>query len=119
MGDLTEHFSRSEFICRCGCGQDNIDLNLVAMLEQARLEFGSAIRINSGVRCPEHNKDVGGAVNSKHLNGQAADLRCSYGRDRRRLIIALDKAGLPRIGIAKRFIHVDLGDGLAPTLFLY
>lgn len=30
--------------------------------------------INSGNRCPTHNKNVGGAANSYHVRGRAADI---------------------------------------------
>ena len=28
MGDLSEHFDRREFTCRCGCGADQVDPQL-------------------------------------------------------------------------------------------
>ena len=37
MGDLTEHFSRSEFACKCNCGADGISEELVSKLELVRL----------------------------------------------------------------------------------
>src|SRR5690606_25195101 len=33
------------------------------------------IIINSGYRCPTHNRNVGGAKNSQHMYGKAADIR--------------------------------------------
>lgn len=49
------------------------------LLEPARLGVGG-IRISSGFRCAELNNLVGGALNSKHLVGLAADvvpIKCS------------------------------------------
>jgi len=43
------------------------------ILEPIRKELGVPIRILSGYRCPTVNKLVGGAVNSQHMLGQAAD----------------------------------------------
>lgn len=72
MGDLSRHFSRTEFECQCGCGKDTIDAELIRILEALRELYGP-ISINSGVRCEEHNKAVGGSPGSKHLIGKAAD----------------------------------------------
>jgi len=43
------------------------------VLEPIREEFG-AVRVNSGYRCPELNKKIGGAKDSAHLYGVAADI---------------------------------------------
>ena len=72
MGDLSKNFSRSEFSCPC-CGTDTIDAELIRILQDVRDKFGP-IKINSGVRCVEHNKSVGGSENSQHLKGRAADI---------------------------------------------
>ncbi len=74
MGDLSRNFSRSEFACKCGCGFDTVDAELVNMLEQVREHFGQPITITSGCRCPDHNDTVGGKA-SQHLKGRAADFK--------------------------------------------
>ena len=76
MGDLSEHFSRSEFACKCGCGFDFVDAELIRVLENLRAKLGNRkIEITSGCRCPHHNALEGGARNSKHLLGIAADIK--------------------------------------------
>lgn len=42
------------------------------VLQPVRFKFG-AVHVTSGYRCPALNKKVGGAVNSEHIYGQAAD----------------------------------------------
>ena len=74
MGDLSPHFSRHEFACRCGCGFDDVSPELVQVLEQARTEFSAPVVINSACRCAQHNRAVGGASASQHLLGTAADI---------------------------------------------
>lgn len=81
MGDLSAHFSRSEFACHCGCGLARIDLGLLTGLELLRELNGGKIVITSGCRCPEHNLKVGGAPASLHLTGYAADIRLLDERD--------------------------------------
>lgn len=75
MDNISPHFSRSEFACKCGCGFDAVDLELVEVLEGARLHFGRQIVINSACRCEKHNAKVGGTKNSQHLMGIAADIK--------------------------------------------
>ncbi|ECG7849556.1 serine/threonine protein kinase [Salmonella enterica] len=73
---ISKYFSRREFECKCGkCGQDTVDAELLAILEDVREHFGKPVIINSANRCPTHNKRVGGAANSTHVKGLAADIR--------------------------------------------
>ena len=74
MGDISAHFNRSEFACKCGCGQDTVDAALIQKLEVVRLRFNKPITITSGNRCVEYNKQIGGAPASQHLLGRAADI---------------------------------------------
>lgn len=47
--DNVEHFTQKEFMCPCGCGFDDINLELVKVLEQIRSHFGdNALHISSG-----------------------------------------------------------------------
>lgn len=109
MGDLTEHFSKNEFACTCGCGFDAISLCLVNALEKIRSKIGISIIINSGCRCKEHNKRVGGKVDSSHLSGLAADIRVVNSNHRFNLLkVIYQSEEFRRIGIGKNFIHVDI-----------
>jgi zinc D-Ala-D-Ala carboxypeptidase len=51
-------------------------LELAAALEIVRARLGHPIVISSGYRSPDLNKAVGGAPNSAHVLGWAADLTC-------------------------------------------
>lgn len=71
-----KHFTRNEFKCKCGCGNDRIDIRLVKILDNIRDYYNKPAIITSGVRCPAHNKAVGGTSNSWHLStrgGKASD----------------------------------------------
>ena len=70
---LSLHFSRYEFACKCGCGFDTVDVELLRILEIERTHYGKPITITSGCRCPAHNKKTGGSPNSQHLYAKAAD----------------------------------------------
>jgi len=75
MSQISPHFRRAEFACKCGCGFDTVDVDTLAVLEAVRTHFGKPTIINSGCRCPEYNAKVGGAPNSQHTLGRAADIR--------------------------------------------
>ena len=74
MGDLSEHFSKHEFACRCGCGLMNVKGRLVMTLEAIREAVGLPVNIECGSRCETHNAAVGGVADSGHLTGEAADI---------------------------------------------
>lgn len=44
------------------------------VLDPAREAMGIPIYVNSGYRCPQLNRLVGGATNSQHTKGEAADI---------------------------------------------
>lgn len=77
---LTKNFSESEFKCKCGkCKEvpNYLKENLILLCKQLEVIrfYTGPIIINSGVRCLEHNKKVGGVKDSQHLLGKAADIR--------------------------------------------
>lgn len=79
---ISKHFARHEFKCRCGkCRFEAVDIELIRVLEKLREYFRNKsgqdrrVRILSGWRCPERNRQVGGAKHSKHMNGIAADFQ--------------------------------------------
>lgn len=74
MGDLTKNFSRFEMACKCGCGFDTIDYEIVELVQELRDFYKVPIKINSACRCLKHNKVVGGKSSSQHLKGRAVDI---------------------------------------------
>jgi len=73
MADLSTHFSRKEFSCRC-CGRWLTDSKLLEGLEALRSLAGVPVIVHTGYRCARHNQQVGGVPHSEHLAGQAADI---------------------------------------------
>lgn len=119
MGDLTRHFSRWEFECPCECKNDEIQIDFVRRLQKVRENFGP-MAVNSGYRCEQHNRSVGGSPESSHLHGLAADIRCSNSLSRFHLLRSLMQEGFQRIGIGKDFFHVDMdADKPQSVIWLY
>jgi uncharacterized protein YcbK (DUF882 family) len=116
MGDLSPHFSASEFRCHhCGSvGERGIDPRLVAVLEHLRALDGRALSVVSGYRCPVHNKAVGGASRSQHLLGRAADILGG-----RFTVAQARRAGARGIGHCDGWVvHIDVRDVARAVTFV-
>lgn len=85
--NLTEHFTLEELTFSQMAARRGIDntpsLEVVAHLttlaeglEKVRTLLGAPIRITSGYRSPALNAAIGGAKNSAHKEGYAADFIC-------------------------------------------
>ena len=117
-GQITKHFSKKEFDCQCGCDTGPINRVLVEKLEQARLEFGRGMKINSGIRCLHHNRKIGSKDTSSHIKCLAADVGCTGMEDRHKLLSILLKY-FKRVGVHKHFIHVDVDPDKPDGVFVY
>ena len=54
--------------------EDNLIKLIEAILDPLREWYGKPIRVNSGYRCEALNSAIGGAKNSQHTTGMAADI---------------------------------------------
>lgn len=76
---VSKFFKWSEFTCKCKgqyCkGESHVTAPLLRVLHFLRVKTGKAISVISGIRCLQWNKIQGGASNSQHLYGAAADIR--------------------------------------------
>ena len=75
---MTKNFSKEEFDCNDG-SEMNIAIyhNMVKVANQLQIlrnYIGKPITINSGYRSEEYNASIGGAKNSQHIMGRAADI---------------------------------------------
>tara|TARA_R100001015_G_C4536143_1_gene101247 strand:- start:154 stop:510 length:357 start_codon:yes stop_codon:yes gene_type:complete len=103
-----KYFSNEEFDSPDFPGSGSrMDDSFLFMLDTARQTAGIPFRINSGYRTPKHNKKVGGAENSSHLRGFAADIHAVSSAERFSILSALIQVGFNRIGVSNTFIHVD------------
>ncbi len=75
MGDISKNFSRFEFECKCRCGFNTVDVELLKVLqEDIRNHYNKKVTITSGCRCFMSNMHViGSARDSYHVKAQAAD----------------------------------------------
>ena len=70
----SKHFSLSEGSCNCGHHTWHL-WSIMDKLDDVREEFGLAMGVNSGYRCPQRNAATkGSAKESQHMYGKAADI---------------------------------------------
>lgn len=106
---LSDNFKVKEFACNDGSDAVLISDDLVDLLQKIRDHFGVVVTINSGYRTSTYNKKVGGATNSQHVKGTAADI-VAKGVDP--LTVAqyaeylMPNSG--GIGVYQTFTHVDV-----------
>lgn len=71
---ISPHFTLKEFQSRDGADKVLVRMELFEKLEELRAYGGFTVTINSGYRTSSHNKKVGGARTSQHVEGAAADI---------------------------------------------
>jgi hypothetical protein len=112
--DDIKHFKRVEFKCKCG----NVYCNgypaepqekLIRVADRVREHFGAPATVSSGLRCTQHNANVGGVSNSRHLSGKAMDF-CISGKTAAQVLAYVQKQSEIRYAyeIDSQFIHMDV-----------
>lgn len=95
--------------------RDSIKELVDTVIQPLRDAWGKPLAINSGYRCPEVNKAVGGVPTSQHTKGEAADV-CPFGRNGhgdievvRKLAITARDLGLPfdQMILYPSFLHLS------------
>lgn len=109
--DDIKYFDREEFRCKCGgkyCNGFPVepDEQLVRKLDEFRRRLGVPVRIG-GIRCPQHNQNVGGSPTSQHLYGLAADCHSSKSPEEMLRVAEEVQQGTGGLGIYTWGIHFD------------
>lgn len=106
MISLSRHFSLDELTLSQTAERNHIDnhppqaviTNLYRTaegLELVREALGNnPLSISSGYRSPDLNRRIGGAANSQHVEGKAADFTCPAFGTPRQIATALKKTGI-------------------------
>ncbi len=115
-----KHFKRSEFTCKCGCGETVISDELLQSLDKAREFAKIPFVISSGYRCKNHPESKKNPTSS-HIKGLAVDIKCEGSNTRAIMMDALVFADFERFGLHESFIHVDIDvyDKPSPVIWLY
>jgi len=117
MAKLTNNFTLEEFNSKCGRDiPNNVLPNILQLaknLQVLRDAIGKSISITSGYRSPQHNKKIGGAKDSQHVKGLAADIKVS-GMTPKEVALVIEglieqgKMKQGGIGIYPSWVHYDV-----------
>ncbi len=113
---LTKNFSLEEFECKCGCKMPaDVEENIKELADNLQIlrDVIGRIDLTNAYRCKEHNADVGGAIDSQHIKGKAADIKSNALSPSEIASIVEDlmkneKFKTGGIGIYNTFTHVDI-----------
>ncbi len=108
---LSKNFDSTEFACKC-CGLSKPHPKLIERLQALRDATGRRITVNSGTRCPKHNRAVGGAPKSYHKPqtdsySYAADIVVA-GMTPAYVAAEAKRLGFTGIIVYPTFTHVDV-----------
>lgn len=122
MGSVSKNFSYSEFTKSDTAARkhiqneittfevrDNIKALVDNLLQPLRDAWDAPLFINSGYRCPELNKAVGGVATSQHVLGMAADVGCSNPYELAKLVKKL-RLPFDQMGLYPTFVHLSYRD---------
>lgn len=108
------NFSPTELACK-GTGALLVNYKALDALQSLRTMWRRPLYVGSAYRSPKHNAAVGGAPKSKHLTGQAFDIRTKGWSDAAvvSFIYYATHAGFTGFGLyldrPTPFIHIDTG----------
>lgn len=91
--------------CPC-CGIDGTKEEAKIALELLESKWGP-LKPTSSYRCEAHNKQVRGALKSKHLDGIAFDIPMNSAR-RKEFIKVARECGFTSFGLGASFVHIDI-----------
>jgi zinc D-Ala-D-Ala carboxypeptidase len=115
------YFTKAEFDCK-HTGKNDMQPEFMAKLQLLREKYGRSMIVTSGYRHWTHPVEARkGHTTGEHTRGTCADIACTSGAERYKIIQLALQLGFPRIGIAKNFIHLGIGGaGLpSPTIWDY
>lgn len=113
----SEHLKWIELECKDGTPypekwRDNRAVELASTFELVRAIYGLSITILSAYRTESHNRSIGGARFSQHVQGRALDLRPPKGISVNKFYDDIRKNvecfGIKGIGKYKTFVHIDI-----------
>jgi len=64
---ISKHFTHNEVKCQCGCGFDSVKQDTLDIADAIRIHEKKPVKCSSACRCVDHNADIDGATQSRHL----------------------------------------------------
>lgn len=108
---LTKNFKMSEVVCHDGSNEVMVNMVSLNLLQKLRDSLGKPIVIAAGYRNAKHNAAVGGSPNSRHMLGDAWDIKPPRGLSAKDVAVAARAVGFTGIGVytnnGQNFVHLD------------
>ncbi len=109
IGDRPTNFRPYEFACKNGADTIKVDGRLIKALQKIRDYFKAPVSITSAYRTEAYNQKVGGAKNSYHVRGMAADITVTGVPNRKVAQYASTfMSGVGLYDYTGGFVHVDV-----------
>ena len=106
--------------CVPGCTQDELNPILVERLQYMESLLCFKPSYTSAFRSQSYERSKGRKGDSSHCKGLAVDISTIDSHTRYKIVLAALQVGFPRIGIGKRFVHLDIDETKAhPIIFHY
>ena len=108
---VSDHFSKRDFVCKCGeCSNAiKLSLGLIGGLELLRSQSRSRVQILKGYQCPDSSEKMGKVKRNFHVNGVAADITLERKTLQETFLLAEQIPEFMGIGLnlANQYVHVD------------
>lgn len=113
------YFSEVELRCK-HTGQCHMQERFMDALLAIRKEWGKPMKITSGYRHWSHPVEAAkGHKNGEHTKGLCVDVAITGGVEAAKLAMIAMKHGIVRIGVARTFLHLGMGDASLPSPALW
>lgn len=129
MTQLSPHFSLAELTVTSHANLGNVPAGPIvtnlthtaAGLETVRTLLGHPLTVNSGYRSPLVNAAVGGARNSAHLTGHAADFTCADFGSPFVVASAIEKSGIryDQLIYEQTWVHISFDPAMRMQKLTY
>lgn len=102
------------------CELSDLNPRFVETLILAQRMCGIPFTITSAYRSQAYERSKGRKGTSSHCRGLAVDVSAIDSHTRYKVLLGAALAGVPRIGVGKRFLHLDIDESKAhPIIFHY
>lgn len=92
------------------CVESDLHPDLVSMLKSMQSLIGWSLLITSGYRPKSWELSKGRNGSSSHTKRLAVDVSAESSHARYKIIVAAGAVGIPRIGVGKNFVHLDIDE---------
>lgn len=106
--------------CVPACKVDDLNPVFVDSIIMAQKMAGFQFTITSAYRSQVYERSKGRKGSSSHCKGLAVDVSTRDSHTRFKVLLAAAYSGIPRIGVGKTFLHLDIDETKAhPIIFHY